>query len=321
MGHRETDGSETHVTTALKARFTEALDAFVASVEHDRSVLAAILCGSLSHDAVWEKSDIDLVLVTIDDRKAERSNVALNLDGINAHVWMLTRAEFRKSMESARHNSFVHSLMAKGRLLYTHDDTIARIMGDLTSLGKRDAELQMFNAACAVLPPLYKAHKWIVTRGDLDYTALWILYAATPLAQLEVLRAGQLVDREVLPQARAINPALFDVVYTRLLNAKKTAANIEQALGAIDAYLVEHTPTLFAPLFEYLEREGEARSATEIEDHFKRHFGLGGVTTACEYLADRALIAKVSTPVQLTRRSNVTVEELAFMARSDRALR
>ena len=40
-----------------------------AQVQQDRSILAAILCGSLSHDTVWAKSDIDLVLVTIDDSK------------------------------------------------------------------------------------------------------------------------------------------------------------------------------------------------------------------------------------------------------------
>ena len=38
-----------------------------------------------------------------------------------------------------------------------------------------------------------------------------------------------------------------------------------------------------------------------------------GVTTACEYLADQGLIGKVSTPVQLTRKSNVLVQELAFV--------
>jgi hypothetical protein len=38
-----------------------------------------------------------------------------------------------------------------------------------------------------------------------------------------------------------------------------------------------------------------------------------GVTAACEYLADQGLIDKVATPVQLTRRSNVQVEELAFI--------
>jgi uncharacterized protein len=37
------------------------------------------------------------------------------------------------------------------------------------------------------------------------------------------------------------------------------------------------------------------------------------MTVACEYLADQGLISKVSTPVQLTKKSNVLVQELAFV--------
>ncbi len=56
---------------------------------------------------------------------------------------------------------------------------------------------------------MYKAHKWLITRGDLDYTALWILYCANALAKIEVLEAGLLADREVLPQALKLNPSFF----------------------------------------------------------------------------------------------------------------
>ena len=54
---------------SIRHTFTAALDALVEQIKEDRSVLAAILCGSLSHDTVWAKSDIDLVLVTIDDQQ------------------------------------------------------------------------------------------------------------------------------------------------------------------------------------------------------------------------------------------------------------
>ena len=37
------------------------------------------------------------------------------------------------------------------------------------------------------------------------------------------------------------------------------------------------------------------------------------MTTACEYLADRGIIGKVSTPARLTKKSNVDVQELAFV--------
>ena len=50
---------------------------------------------------------------------------------------------------------------------------------DCTPIGERDTQMQLLGAACGALPAIDKAHKWFVTRGDLDYTALWILYAAT----------------------------------------------------------------------------------------------------------------------------------------------
>src|SRR4051812_35408566 len=107
----------------IEERFTEALEALVEQVKEDRSVLAAILCGSLSHDKVWARSDIDLVLVTIDDKKVEEGDLALDADGVNVHAVLIPRAQFRKTMEASIRNSFMHSLLAKGRLLYTHDET------------------------------------------------------------------------------------------------------------------------------------------------------------------------------------------------------
>src|SRR5919198_1107637 len=101
-------------------RFEQALEGLVEQVREDRSVLAAILCGSLSHDTVWAKSDIDLVLVTIDDRKVEERGLSLDADGVNVHAVLMPRSQFRQSVEGSIHNSFTHSMLAKGRLLYTH---------------------------------------------------------------------------------------------------------------------------------------------------------------------------------------------------------
>ena len=282
-------------------------------MKQDRSILAAILCGSLSHDTVWAKSDIDLALVTVDDKKVEKGSLALYAGGVNVHAFLMPRAEFRKTVEGTLRNSFMHSLLAKGRLLYSHDETIADLCARLHEIGERDSQVQLLAAGMSALAPIDKAHKWFITRGDLDYTALWILYAATPLARIEVIGARLLADREVIPQAMGLNPGLFQKIYADLLNARKTRKSVQAALEAIDDYLADKAPTLFRPVLDHLREVGEARSSTEIEAHFKRHFDMNGVTVACEYLADQGLIDKVSTPVQLTRRSNVRVEELAFI--------
>jgi hypothetical protein len=206
--------------------FTAALDTLVEQIREDRSILAAILCGSLSHDTVWSRSDIDLVLITIDEKKVSSDSLSLYADGVNVHAMLFPRTEFRQTVEGSLRQSFMHSFLAKGRLLYTHDDTIAALFDSLREMGERDRGIALFRAGTHVLPSLYKAHKFWQTRRDMNYTALWILYTATPLAQIEVITAGLLVDREVIPQAIKLNPTLFTTVYTDLLNEQKTPERV-----------------------------------------------------------------------------------------------
>jgi uncharacterized protein len=296
----------------IQQKFTEALDQLVAEVKRDKSILAAILCGSLAHDAVWLKSDIDLLLITVDDKKTESSGVALYANGVNVHALLMPRTQFRRMAEGSLRNSFMHSFLTKGRVLYTHDPTISAVCARLQEIGERDTQIQLLRAGIQALAPVDKAHKWMITRGDLDYTALWILYAATALARIEILIARRLTDREVIPQAIQLNPAFFKIVYSDLLNTKKTVHNVHAALDAIDAYLAKHTPALFGLVLDYLREVGDTRSASDLEAHFKRNFDVESVTGACEYLSDRGLICKVSTPIQLTKRSNISMQEMAF---------
>src|SRR6478609_17393 len=97
------------VANSLREQFTESVDALVAQIRQDKSILAAILCGSLSHDTVWAKSDVDLVLVTIDDRTVDNRGLALYANGVNVHAMLWSRAEFRRLAEGAVRNSFMHS--------------------------------------------------------------------------------------------------------------------------------------------------------------------------------------------------------------------
>jgi hypothetical protein len=313
MRPREDLVSMRSTTQPVQDRFARALDALVAEVKEDRSILAAFLCGSLAYDVVWAKSDIDLMLITIDDEKVKAGGWTLDADGVTVHAMLVRRAAFRKTVESSGRDPFMHSLLANGRLLYTHDETIAELCSRLQEIGGRDRQVRLFGAAMWALMSINKAHKWFVTRGDLDYTALWILYAATPLAQIEVISAGLVADREVILRALELNPSFFGTVYTDLLNTKKTRKRVQAALDAVDGYLAPRAAELFRPVLDHLAEVGEARSCTEIEDHFRRNLGIGEVGIACEYLADQGLIGRVSLPVQLTRRSNVRVQELAFV--------
>ena len=163
---------------SVQQRFESALDAFVAKAREDRHILAAILFGSLSYDRVWEKSDIDLIVVTRDDkdlfRKSSRDDdevaegATLNELDVNIHVVMQPRAAFKKMIDGALQSSFMHTAFAKSRLLFTHDDTIRELYEETKTLRSRDRQIQLLQAGSSVIPWLYKAEKWFHIRHDRD---------------------------------------------------------------------------------------------------------------------------------------------------------
>ena len=79
---------------AIQARFQQALDTFTGKVQQDSYIIAAILAGSLSHDQVWEKSDIDMLLVGRSEKIPERQYCLIE-EGINIHAWLLSRSKFK----------------------------------------------------------------------------------------------------------------------------------------------------------------------------------------------------------------------------------
>ena len=95
----------------------------------------------------------------------------------------------------------------------------------------------MLEAATRALPLIDKARKWFVTRGDLDYSALWILYAADPLARMEVIGRGQLADREVIPRAMALNPETYRAETTLTVDAAIPVPDDSSAVIASEGLL------------------------------------------------------------------------------------
>src|SRR4051794_38574197 len=95
----------------------EALDRLMAKVEKDTTIVAAVLVGSLAYDTVWERSDIDLMLVTEEARQKDEGVCLVELDVI-IHANLITRSQFRKVLEGSTQGSFHHSMLGKGQMLF-----------------------------------------------------------------------------------------------------------------------------------------------------------------------------------------------------------
>ncbi len=295
----------------VQQRFQRALDTTVGKLKQDPYVLAALLVGSMSHDVVWKKSDIDLAVIT-QEVKIRYSSLNLTEEDVNIHAYIVTRTQFKNQIEGSVGSSFMHSMLSKGTLLFTHDETIRELFEGRFRFGSADRQIQLLRHAANAIPILYKADKWLTVRGDLDYSTLYILSCVNEIAAIETVRNGDIVGREVLQQALKLNPELFESIYTDLLRGTNTAERLRAALDTINGYLIRHMSQIFKPILDYLADAGSLRSATDLSDYFSKQMQVNFVDSACEWLADENIIRKVSSPVRITEKSKVSVEETAY---------
>jgi uncharacterized protein len=291
--------------------FNEALESFVAKVRQDRNILAAVLFGSLSHDKVWRKSDIDIILVGRDEKKPVRE-FCLVENGINIHAVLFPRGKFKQALEGSLQGSFIHSSFSKSKLLFTNDETLRDYYDDVQRVGAKDIEIQLMRYAQQALYTLAKAEKWLYTRNDYTYSFLWVLHTVECLAQIEVISKGEVVTREVVQQALRHNPKFFNALYFDLIHQRKDEETILAALSGINRYLDERLTTLFRPILDYLSEAGTIRSTTEINGYFAKQAQIESLAFIYEWLADKGVIQKVPAPLRLTEKSLVTVDEAAY---------
>lgn len=303
----------------VQQRYQDALDLFTEKVQRDDHILAAILFGSLSYDEVWEQSDIDMYLVSRDE-KLKRSGFSLVENDVNIHVVIYPRQQFKKMLEGSLQSSFFHASFAKSTLLFSRDETIAEYYEDKDRLGSRDRDFQLMKAAAWVMPTLAKAEKFYHVKRDMHYAFLWMMHVVEGLARIETLHNGEVVQREVIHQALRHNPSFFNAIYTDLIEGPKDESTLGKALEAIDDYLMDHVEDIYKPLLDFLIEEQGARTNTEITERFQKVAQTSEISMACEWLADRDVIEKVSAPVRLTKNSQVSMEEAAYYYDEEMAL-
>src|SRR6266700_396655 len=286
---------------AVRRRYEDALESFVTRVKQDRYIVAAILFGSLAYDEVWEKSDIDMVLIVRDDKAANRL-YALVENGINIHADMVTRNQFKARVEGNLQGAWTHSVMARSTLLFSTDDTLQAYYENVRHVGSRDREMQMLRATASVIPLLTKAEKWLVVKNDPTYSFLYVMLLVYQLSEVEVLWHANVPGREVIQQALVYNPDFFTPLYTDLAHRPKDAETMRWAIQQVHNYIEERQNVLFKPILSYLSEAGGVRSSSEIEEYLRKRQG-GGLSLACEWLADKGIIQKVATPLRLTEKS------------------
>ena len=297
---------------STQKQYQLAVELVIEQAQTDPNIIAAILYGSLSHDQVWEKSDLDLWLITVDNPQNVNFYSLVSND-IFMHVDLIPRSQFKRSLESGLVTSWSEMVFVRSTLLFSKDQTIQTWYKNHHRLqvGERDKKFALLQILERALPRLEAAKKEFWVKQDRTYAFLAILEVVDILAGFEVIWNGEVPGREKIQPALEYNPTFFNLVYHQFINQPKTDHRFRQTLTAIEQYLFEHR-AVGQPILDYLQSQGSARSATEIDSYLKISSRQSSHFNVYHWLANQGILQKSSLPISLTHNNPVKVDETAY---------
>jgi len=297
----------------IKERYNLALESFTERLKRDKYIISLMLCGSLSYDEVWEKSDIDVIIILSDEKKPFQIKSLIEND-IIINAFIYSRNEFRRVYESSVRSDMFHSWFSKSKLLFTKDDVIKEYYDNICKIGENDKELQLLNNAIFAIAGLSKAQKFLYVKNDPINSFLWIMRLSDNLASIEVILKNEIPLREVVQQALKYNPGFFDMIHTNMIQQRKEKQLVENAIKAIEEYIKNKSEILFNPIIRFLSEFRNERSLTEINEYLGKRISIDPtlLVEACEWMVEIGMIQKVPVPVRLSSKSREELDEVAY---------
>lgn len=302
-------------------RFEVALKQFVERITEDRYVLAVVLVGSLTAEAIWRRESLGLWIIEADgvtrrlpsDGSDERIFRILVENGINIHAEVIPRARFKMMVEGASRTAFSCNFFAERRIVYSKDSSIKSWFEKANRLATKDQERELLTFSTWTIHAHRFARKRLDLKEDLELAVQETLGAAHSVAHTEIIRRGQVCEDDVIYRAIEGAPELFQTIYLDVLAKRKNRRAISAALDAIEGYLDEHFEAHLKPLLGFLKKQNRVVPLSEISDHFAfSQLHPWHLESACEWLERKGLLEKVSAPFKLTKRSQDQVEEPAY---------
>ncbi|MFW5981085.1 MAG: hypothetical protein ACOCRU_00755 [bacterium] len=278
----------------LRLQFEKALDNIVAKFRKDKKCLALVLLGSMSHDLIWEWSELEILAIYNDSYKGDRY---YNL--YEQEVWIvlniMKRSDFCTYIESADFSDYWFCALSKSTMLFSRDITVNEFLEDIFYIGDRDREIEMLMGFSEAIYHLNKAEKNFRVMENIENALYFLPELARGIAWIEVARNRAVPEREIIAQARQYNPEIFKKIYDPLFYKQVKYEIIDNILKAAHKYMEENTREVYRPIISYLKEHGT------LKDFSLKARGTGlNIKTCYDWLYRMGITDRYSEPIKIS---------------------
>lgn len=256
--------------SGIRERCNHIIEKIKSDLSDNRQCIAAYLLGSFSHDKIWKWSDIQIALV-LDDGYKGKTNYSLIEDGMPVVLNIFTLTAFKKFIGTVNTDDFIWKAFSKSQTLFSKDFTLDELLEDAFYIGEVDKQKELLLGFSGAVYYLNKAEKNLYVKENLENAIYFIPQIAENIAWIEIFKSGEIPERELIPQGKRLNPAIYAKIYDPLFlcgqgeekDVRRTFdlcqvdyAAIKNILENCVTYLEEKTEIVYQPIITYLEQHG-----------------------------------------------------------------
>ncbi|OJU12089.1 MAG: hypothetical protein BGN88_02655 [Clostridiales bacterium 43-6] len=293
----------------IKLRFEQALNSFTDKLKPDPNIVAVILCGSLSNDTVWEKSDMD-VTVLVREMKLPITSFCIEEDGLIINAGIQKEFDFKRMLERSLGGGFLYSYYSKAKVVYTNDESLRDYIARSQKTGADDRALTFFQMSTGLIYYMEKIEKWLTIKKDLLYAQLWVLKAAEHYANMRLVLDHKPPSREAVLKVMEYAPERIRPLYEKPMQGPMSREEVWDALKFFKQFLMDNIDLIKQPVTEYMS-DGEIRTVTALV----KHFGTSShdIYHVFDFLEEMGVVGRMNETIRITPKSRMSVDEVAFM--------
>ncbi|MBN1970266.1 MAG: nucleotidyltransferase domain-containing protein [Candidatus Delongbacteria bacterium] len=284
--------------------YNEVANSFIERLKKDKNIIAVILTGSMITKQIWNKSDIDLIIIS--DKEINLKNGLIIESGINFDINCYVRISFKTMMEKSLPDSVNKMKVNKGKLVFCRDKGLEKIITEY-QLDFHERQLLMLREFGIISSMLMKAKKNLAINCDVEESYFYLsAYIVEHVSNLILLINSKDLEYEykAIYAAKKIEPNLISEIFQA--NYLCEVSTIEKALKGIEMYLDKNLRIVYQPLLDYCLKRSNDLDFIEAVEEYKTQYS-DHISIDLDWLVEKKILLRTENPTLLSWGSKLEI--------------
>lgn len=228
----------------------------------NKYVIAVVVYGSMISGDIWEKSDIDFMVITREPGKTDK--IYSKVLDVPVHINYISKSIFVDSYNNTLKGGTFHKAFFMGKLVYCIDEEIKEIHNSTRFYSDRDISIRNIEIFCNLINSVHYAKKFMDT-GKYETSFQWCVEVLKNYARVMMNSKGHITDKDILSFAVNMNSKVENIFVT-LNDDKPLLGRLNYIIEATEKFIMSNIESISKPLIAFMEQSESPCSASDIQN-------------------------------------------------------